>query len=125
MALALENNTGRCLKTASLLGVEHGDFHIISPFSTLPWFSPVNMNVFIQKAIDILCWLLEGSQKFVQSSHLIHSETGAQRSFTQCQSGLACGKRVEAVPASLSNTFSSTLPLIPPKDMKCLQRPQA
>lgn len=32
MVLALENNPGRCLKTASLLGAEHGDFHIISAF---------------------------------------------------------------------------------------------
>lgn len=33
MALALENNAGRCLKAASLLGAELGDFHIISAFS--------------------------------------------------------------------------------------------
>lgn len=32
MALALENNAGRCLKAVSLWGTELGDFHIISAF---------------------------------------------------------------------------------------------
>lgn len=33
LALALENNAGRCLKAVSLWGTELGDFHIISAFS--------------------------------------------------------------------------------------------